>query len=155
MRRPGRIDLVLEVQPPNEETVGRMITSFAGEMLEAETDLSEVKRILNGQVPARVREVVNRAQLETLRRTGNLDSQITGTDLAVVGEEVKAEAKLFPTTEKASSENTGRVAVASALETAANSLRTETNTTNSGRSTSNTKPSTRNNGAMEPAGSAR
>jgi transitional endoplasmic reticulum ATPase len=97
MRRPGRIDVVLEVEPPDAEAVSRMIHRFAGERLDAKTDLSAASAALAGQIPAVVREVVSRSKLEMLRRTGTATGKITGPDILTVATEVSAENDLFRT----------------------------------------------------------
>lgn len=95
MRRPGRIDLILEVLSPDAETVVRMIKHFANGNLDEAADLTEVSQLLAGEPPARIRETIGRAKLEALRRTGNPKAKANGTDLAAVAREVKAEASLF------------------------------------------------------------
>ncbi len=124
MRRPGRIDLVLEVKPPDEETVGRMIEEFTGEALEPGTDLDLAKSILAGQVPARVRETVGRARLESIRRTGDVGGLITGEDLAAVAKEVTDEFNLFQP-QKVDTTHVHRQVLADALGGIADSLREE------------------------------
>jgi transitional endoplasmic reticulum ATPase len=95
MRRPGRIDVVLEVEPPDAEAVTRMIRRFAGDRLDPKTDLTEASERLEGQIPAMVREVVSRSKLEMLRRTGLASGKITGPDILSVATEVQAENALF------------------------------------------------------------
>jgi transitional endoplasmic reticulum ATPase len=100
MRRPGRIDLILQVLPPDAETIHRMVKAFVGSELEPNTDLSEIGNVLEGFAPAYIREACGRARLEALRRTGNTKSLINGEDLGVVAKEVKAEKELFTGSEK-------------------------------------------------------
>lgn len=95
MRRPGRIDVVLPVEPPDAEAVTRMIRRFAGDRLDTKTDLSAAAQALEGQIPANVREVVSRSKLEMLRRTGIADGKITGPDILSVAVEVQTENNLF------------------------------------------------------------
>ncbi|HWJ47187.1 MAG TPA: ATP-binding protein, partial [Candidatus Udaeobacter sp.] len=95
MRRPGRIDLILQVLPPDEETVGRMVHHFSREGLEPNAALAGIERELAGLAPAYVREAVGRARLEALRRTGKADSLINGDDLEAVAKEVRAEKDMF------------------------------------------------------------
>jgi hypothetical protein len=96
MRRPGRIGVVLEVLPPDAETVERMIRHYAGKTLSAKSDLSEVSNILAGETPARIRETIGRAKLEALRRSkGNSKEKINASDLAAAARDVKEEALLF------------------------------------------------------------
>lgn len=95
MRRPGRIDLILEVKPPDADTVSRMMRSFCGDNLDTNEDISGVSEVMAGNSPARIREVVDRARLESIRRTGKRDSKITNDDLSVVAEEILAESRMF------------------------------------------------------------
>lgn len=95
MRRPGRIDLVLQVLPPDEETITRMAHAFSRSGLEPGSDLTDFATTLVGLAPAYIKEAVSRARLEALRRTGRGDALISGEDLAVVAREVKAEKDLF------------------------------------------------------------
>lgn len=95
MRRPGRIDMVLEVLPPDEEAVKRMIDKFADGTIDSNADLTGVSTILAGESPARIRESIGRAKLESLRRTGSPTAKISSSDLEAVALEVKAEGNLF------------------------------------------------------------
>jgi transitional endoplasmic reticulum ATPase len=95
MRRPGRIDMVLQVLPPDAETIGRMVKAFVGEGLEHETNLDGIGTTLSGFAPAYIKEACGRARLEALRRTGNLKSLISGADLETVAQEVAAEKHMF------------------------------------------------------------
>ncbi len=120
MRRPGRIDVVLDIMPPNAETVGRMVKAFAGDALDPNADLTEVSKKLDGKIPACIREAVRRARLEALRRTGNADAKITTEDLLATAEEVVKEDGLFRPTEK--DEHPSVAAFARGLRTAGDVL---------------------------------
>jgi transitional endoplasmic reticulum ATPase len=78
MRRPGRIDLIMQVLPPDAETVERMVRHFSKHGLEPAADLTGIGKVLEGLAPAYVKEAVGRARLEALRRTGDKDSLING-----------------------------------------------------------------------------
>jgi transitional endoplasmic reticulum ATPase len=95
MRRPGRIDTILEITTPDPEAVERMIVSFARGLLDPNADVSEAAKILAGDIPARIKETVGRAKLEALRRTSDPEALINGEDLAFVAAEVKDEAEFF------------------------------------------------------------
>ena len=79
--RPGRLDAVVPFRPPNPETVQKLIRQYAGDLLEANEPLAVVGKILNGQIPAVIREVVERSKLHAMGRPGN-DIMLTGDDLA-------------------------------------------------------------------------
>ena len=87
--------LFRSVTPPDAEAVIRMVERFAGNVLAPNTDLTEVGEVMSGKIPAQIREVINRAKLEALRRTGSADSQITGQDLVEVARELLTETELF------------------------------------------------------------
>ncbi len=125
MMRPGRIDAVVEVQPPDAETVARIIRKFAGSALENDADLSSVSHVLAGQTPAKVREVIGRARLELLRRAGGASDRISAHDLETVGREVVAEGALIKpaTTEQ----HPGVHAIAAGFEDAAAAMRRSMN----------------------------
>jgi len=66
MLRPGRLDSVIEVTPPDAEAVERLIHVYAKGQLDPEADLTEVGETLAGQVPAVIQECVHRAKLYAL-----------------------------------------------------------------------------------------
>lgn len=84
-----------DVPPPDAGTVESMLRTFGGERLAEDTDLTEAAVLLDGQSPARIREVLQRSALEVLRRTGNLKEKVIGSDLSVIAREVVAEQKRF------------------------------------------------------------
>lgn len=123
MMRPGRIDLVLEVNPPDAETVVRMINKFSNDTLESNIDLTAVSELLAGHIPAQIRETISRSKLESLRRTGNPEAKITATDLGAVAKEVKAEAALLKKSQEKESDTSHVTALADGFAGAAQILR--------------------------------
>ena len=69
MLRPGRLDSVIEILPPDAEAVGRLIKVYAKGDLDANADLTEVGEVLAGQVPAVIQECVHRAKLYAISLT--------------------------------------------------------------------------------------
>lgn len=67
MQRPGRLDAVIEVLPPDAEAAQRLVRAYGGELVKPDEDLTEVGRELEGYVPAVIAEVVKRAKLHQLR----------------------------------------------------------------------------------------
>lgn len=86
MLRPGRLDAIIDVTPPDAEAVQKLIRSIAGDALEAGTDLAKAGDALNGQIPAVISEVVKRAKIVQLRR------QPKGTKVQKLGEAAILEA---------------------------------------------------------------
>lgn len=66
MLRPGRLDAVIPVTAPDAKAVQRLIRVYAKGSINAETDLSQVGTVLEGQIPAIIAEVVKRAKLSEL-----------------------------------------------------------------------------------------
>lgn len=67
MLRPGRLDAVIEVSPPDAKAVERLLRYYGRETILADTNLAEAGVLLDGQIPAVIAEVVNRAKLAQLR----------------------------------------------------------------------------------------
>lgn len=66
--RPGRIDAVIPVRPPDAVAASKLVALYARGRLEAGIDLTLVGRKLSGQIPAVIREVVERSKLEAIGR---------------------------------------------------------------------------------------
>lgn len=66
MLRPGRLDAVIEVTPPDAKAVQALVRLYGGAAISADTDLTEVGRVLDGNIPAVIAEVVKRAKLAQL-----------------------------------------------------------------------------------------
>lgn len=68
MLRPGRLDAIVSVKPPDAEAVQRLIRLYGRNLIEANADLTQVGDILKGQIPSVVREVVERSKLAAISR---------------------------------------------------------------------------------------
>lgn len=66
MIRPGRLDAVIEITPPDAAAVERLLRVYAGEAISKNTDLTRISKLLAGQIPAVIAEVTKRAKLEQL-----------------------------------------------------------------------------------------
>lgn len=62
MLRPGRLDVVIPVTPPDAEAVERMVRLYAKGLLKPDSDLTDVGKLLDGCTPAVIREVVERTK---------------------------------------------------------------------------------------------
>lgn len=67
MLRPGRLDAVIEVTPPDADAASRLLRFYGGPTINEDTDLAEAGEILSGNNAAIIQEVVNRAKLSQLR----------------------------------------------------------------------------------------
>lgn len=96
MLRPGRLDVVLHIAPPNAEAVGRLIHAYGRGLVKADEDVAEVGEVLAGQIPAVIREVVERSKLEFIRRTGGEGAiEVTQDDLLVAAQTMKQQRELL------------------------------------------------------------
>lgn len=82
MLRPGRIDVLIEVLPPDAEAAIRLIHVYGRELI-AKEDLTAAGKKLAGMIPAVIREVVERAKLVSIWRTSQAPTvgSITGEDI--------------------------------------------------------------------------
>lgn len=67
MIRPGRLDAVIEVLPPDAAAAERLLRHYAGASLSPDTNLTEAAEALAGSIPAVIAEVVQRAKLAELK----------------------------------------------------------------------------------------
>ena len=79
MLRPGRLDAVIPVEPPDAAAAIRLVQKYSGDLL-VDDGLAEVGKALAGQIPAVIREVCERSKLTAISRHGDA-SEITGEDL--------------------------------------------------------------------------
>ena len=63
MLRPGRLDAILDIVPPNADTATRLVRYYGGNAINEGEDLTAVGEALNGQIPAVIEETVKRAKL--------------------------------------------------------------------------------------------
>lgn len=62
-------------------TAARLVRLYAGDSLDADSDMEAIGRAVKGNIPAAIREVVERAKLFALARVGDLGFQINHTDI--------------------------------------------------------------------------
>lgn len=63
MLRPGRLDDVITVRPPDAEAAIRLVQQYGGDLIDPSDDFTEAGQLLDGMIPAVIREVVERAKL--------------------------------------------------------------------------------------------
>lgn len=68
MLRPGRLDAVISVPPPDKETIMKLMRHYGGGIVDPNADLNRPAEVLEGQIPATIREVVERSKLHTIPR---------------------------------------------------------------------------------------
>jgi hypothetical protein len=102
--RPGRLDMVISVKQPDSPAVERLVRLYARGLLNPSANLHEVGKALQGQIPAVIREVVERSKLASLARMNDGDPlSIEPKDLIIAAEGMIAHLALLnrkPTTDK-------------------------------------------------------
>lgn len=81
--RPGRLDAIVSIRPPEGPTVERLIRFYAGDLLDPKANLTKVGEKLTGNIPAVIREVVERSKLSMLY---NDRTSITADDLMIMAD---------------------------------------------------------------------
>lgn len=84
--RPGRLDAVVSLKEPDEETVKRLIMHYARNLLPKNADLTVSAKELAGQIPASIRECVERAKLGMI---GRGDTKLSDKDIEVAAKTMK------------------------------------------------------------------
>lgn len=67
MLRPGRLDAVIHLDLPDHKTVETLIRRYAGDLLPARENIEPAATLLQGEIPAVIRECVERAKLSAVR----------------------------------------------------------------------------------------
>lgn len=86
MLRPGRLDAVIEVSPPDAAAVTKLIRKYGGAVIDPAAKLDRVGEVMQGNIPAVIAEVVKRAKLS------QLSLQEPGTALNVISEDALLDA---------------------------------------------------------------
>lgn len=81
MLRPGRLDAVITVTPPDAVAAEKLIRLYARGFIDPATDLTRSREMLAGKIPAIIREAVERSKLIAISRTGTADISISDEDV--------------------------------------------------------------------------
>lgn len=78
--RPGRIDAVINFDPPDGPTAGRLIRHYGKDLISPKTSTEQAGSILAGAPASMIREVVERAKLNAISNSRRID-HLTEDDL--------------------------------------------------------------------------
>lgn len=84
--RPGRLDAVISLKAPDAEAVKRLVRFYAGSLLPEKAELPKSSKELAGQIPASIRECVERAKLGMIGRN---DVTLADNDVFIAAETMK------------------------------------------------------------------
>lgn len=87
MLRPGRLDTVISIAPPDAEAAEKLVRLYGRGLIPAGENLGRVGALLNGRIPAVIREVVERAKLAAIGRSkGAPVKDLSSQDLVISAE---------------------------------------------------------------------
>src|SRR5262245_10764016 len=97
MLRYGRLDTIISIPAPDAEAASKLVRLYARNQLEPGIDLTAVGYDLAGQIPAMIREVVERAKLGAISRGQGAALKLSATDLRIAARGmVRHQALLLP-----------------------------------------------------------
>jgi transitional endoplasmic reticulum ATPase len=101
MMRPGRLDAVITVNPPDAAAAERLMRQYSRGLIGTREDLTKAGLEVAGQIPAVIREVVERAKLFALKRFEGSENKITltGDHLVLAAKSMKLHLKLMQPTD--------------------------------------------------------
>lgn len=97
MLRPGRLDAVIEITPPDAEACERLLRAYGGARIQPSEDLSGAGAALEGQIPAVVYEALTRAKLAQVRRQapGEAVTSLSGDAIAEAAKTLRTQCELL------------------------------------------------------------
>jgi transitional endoplasmic reticulum ATPase len=81
MLRPGRLDAVLHIGPPDADAVQKLLRVYGRKLIKPGEDLTQAGLALAGRIPAVIREVVERSKLYAIGRAPGADFYLTDMDI--------------------------------------------------------------------------
>ena len=99
MLRPGRLDAVVSVRAPDPMAVTRLLRLYGRNLISPETDLTYVADLLAGQIPAVIREVVERAKLSAISENPRRPMVLSEKALGRAAQSMLAQMKVVQATE--------------------------------------------------------
>ena len=76
MLRPGRLDAVISVGPPDAEAAIKLVRQYGRGLVSETADLAQVGEELAGRIPAVIREVIERAKLGAVSRVDSSETLV-------------------------------------------------------------------------------
>lgn len=95
MLRPGRLDAVINIEAPDASSAIKLVKLYARGLIGPDEDMTEAGAELAGQIPATIREIVERSKLSMIGRAGN---SLAGKDLVIAARGMAAHLALLNAT---------------------------------------------------------
>jgi len=101
MLRPGRLDAVINVSPPDAKAAEKLIRIYGRNLIAKNENLGDAGKELEGQIPAVIREVVERSKLFAISRLKEGEElTLKGKDLAQAARGMKMHLDLLKPADK-------------------------------------------------------
>jgi transitional endoplasmic reticulum ATPase len=95
MMRPGRLDAVLSILPPDAVAADRLMRLYGRDLIADGESLEKSAKELDGQIPAVIREVVERAKLYAISRSHGSAIELRDDDLMRAAQGMKHHLELL------------------------------------------------------------
>lgn len=96
MIRPGRLDAIVSVTPPDQEAARKLVRLYGRTLIAANDSLDAASAALAGQIPAMIRECVERAKLYAIgRNDSGAKLEVTDQDIVAAAEGMAAHMRLL------------------------------------------------------------
>ena len=95
MIRPGRLDAILSIQPPDAQAADRLMRLYGRSLIAPNETLIKSSKELDGQIPAVIREVVERAKLYAISRSHGTAIELRDDDLMRAAQGMKHHLELL------------------------------------------------------------
>lgn len=90
MMRPGRIDAIIPIEAPDAAAAMQLLKKYGRGLIDPTANLSDVGRMMAGQIPAVLREVIERSKLRAIRDADGNEPVVTAVHLEQAGREMLA-----------------------------------------------------------------
>ncbi len=95
MLRPGRLDAVLSIQAPDATAAEKLMRLYGRGLIALDEPLDVAARELSGQIPAVIRECVERSKLYGISRNPGATIKLTGDDITAAARGMKHHLELL------------------------------------------------------------
>lgn len=94
--RAGRLDAIVDVKVPDADAAARLIKIYGRGLLAADFDYAVAAEALAGNIPATIRECVERAKVSAISRVkGDITGQVAAEDVLTASEAMKSQLALI------------------------------------------------------------
>jgi hypothetical protein len=92
--RSGRVDIDIELTPPDAEAAGRFVQHVAGQFIAPDVDITAIGEAFKDLVPADIVNGINRAKMRAIGKFGaEIDARVTTEMLVIAGEVMQKKAR--------------------------------------------------------------